>query len=156
MVRLQKVTQEQAEIWLELQIEAYLPLLEKYQDHETSPATETFGRIVERLNRSDGEHFFILKDGEAVGGVRVAWRAESARYRLGGIFVLPRFQNLGIGGIAMQMVEARYPDAASWELDTILQEKRNLHFYEKLGYRREGAENVVNDKLTLVSYKKYL
>jgi hypothetical protein len=35
----------------------------------------------------------------------------------------------------------------------VLQEKRNLNFYEKLGYRREGEEHVINDMLTLVPPK---
>ena len=156
MVELQKITVEQAPKWLEMQIEAYTSLLEKYQDHEISPAAETLERVIERMGVPFREHFFILKDGEIVGGVRTAWWTGTTRYRLGGIFILPRFQNMGIGQIAMQLAESRYPDATTWELDTLLQEPRNLHFYEKLGYRREGEENVVNDKLTLVFYKKYL
>ena len=155
-IELQKLSVSDAQKWLELQIEAYMPLFEKYQDHETSPACETLDRIVERMGLSFLEHFFILKDDEIVGGVRTAWWPDTTRYRLGGIFILPQFQDFGIGQIAMNLVESCYPDATSWELDTLLQEKRNLHFYEKLGYRREGEEHVVNDRLTLVFYKKYL
>lgn len=40
------------------------------------------------------------------------------------------------------------------ELDTILQEKGNCHLYEKLGYKRTDKTQKVNDKLTLVFYKK--
>lgn len=156
VIELEKATVEQAEKWLELQKEAYAPLLEKYQDYETSPATETLERVIERMRAPQRDHFFITKDGEFVGGVRTARWAGIPRYHLGGIFILPRFQGLGIGQIAMRLVEALYPEANSWELDTILQEKRNLYFYEKLGYRREGEENAINDKLTLVFYKKIL
>jgi hypothetical protein len=53
------------------------------------------------------------------------------------------------------MTESLYPGAASWELDTLFQEPRLLHFYEKLGYRREGAETPINDRLSLAFYKKY-
>jgi len=155
-IELKKITTADAPKWLELQVEAYTPFLEKYQDYETSPAAETLERVVERMNASFREHFFILMDGEIVGGVRTALWTGTTRYRLGGIFILPRFQDLGIGQIAMNLVEALYPNATSWELDTLLQEKRNIHFYEKLGYRREDEEQIVNDKLTLVFYKKYL
>ena len=44
--------------------------------------------------------------------------------------------------------------AANWELDTILQEKGNCYLYEKMGYRQTGKTEVVNDKMTLVFYKK--
>lgn len=42
----------------------------------------------------------------------------------------------------------------NWELDTILQEPKNCYLYEKLGYRQTGKTEVVNDRLTLVSYEK--
>ena len=54
------------------------------------------------------------------------------------------------------MIEDLYPNATSWELDTILQEPRLLHFYEKLGYVREGEEKVINEKMSTVSYRKLM
>ena len=155
-IELQKTTVEQAPKWLEMQIEAYTPYLEIYHDYDVNPAAETLERVIERMNAPCQEHFFIVKDGEVAGSVRTGWWPDTTRYRIGGILILPRFQNRGIGQVAMNLVESRYPNATTWELDTLLQEKRNLHFYEKLGYQREGGESVVNDKLTLVFYKKYL
>jgi RimJ/RimL family protein N-acetyltransferase len=155
-IELKKINAADAPQWLEMQIGAFMPLLLKYGDHGTSPAAETLEQVVKRMNSPFCEHFFILGAGEPVGGVRTAWRTGAARYRIGGIFILPQFQDMGIGQIAMQLAEARYPNAVSWELDTPLQEERNLHFYEKLGYRREGGEDTVNDQLTLAFYKKYL
>lgn len=43
---------------------------------------------------------------------------------------------------------------SNWELDTILQEKGNCYLYEKMGYYQTGKTEVINDKLTLVFYKK--
>jgi hypothetical protein len=40
------------------------------------------------------------------------------------------------------------------KLDTILQEQGNCHLYEKFGYNQIGETKVINDKLTLVFYKK--
>ncbi|MCL2402034.1 MAG: tRNA (adenine(22)-N(1))-methyltransferase TrmK [Oscillospiraceae bacterium] len=153
-IELQKLTIADAPQWHKLQVEAYAPLLEKYQDHETSPAAESLTQVIARISAPSREHFFILKDGEIVGGVRTAWQLDTTRFRLGGIFILPRFRDMKIGQIAMNLVEARYPDAETWELETILQEERNIHFYEKLGYRRVGEEVVVNSNMTLVSYIK--
>lgn len=41
-----------------------------------------------------------------------------------------------------------------WELDTILEEEANCYLYEKMGYYKTGKVEKVNDKLTLVYYKK--
>lgn len=44
--------------------------------------------------------------------------------------------------------------SANWELDTILQERRNCHLYEKMGYRQTGKTEVINERLTLTFYEK--
>ena len=43
---------------------------------------------------------------------------------------------------------------SNWELDTILQEKGNCHLYEKMGYRKTGKMEKVNERMTLVFYRK--
>ena len=47
-----------------------------------------------------------------------------------------------------------YPDAVTWRLDTIKQEKGNCHLYEKCGFIRTGGERIVNENMTLVDYEK--
>ncbi|AHF06030.1 GNAT family acetyltransferase [Desulfitobacterium metallireducens DSM 15288] len=47
-----------------------------------------------------------------------------------------------------------YWNAKTWELDTILQERRNCYLYEKLGYKKTEKTEVINDKMTLVFYEK--
>ena len=42
----------EASIIHEMQIKAFMPLLEKYQDYDTSPANESVERIIDRLNQS--------------------------------------------------------------------------------------------------------
>ena len=46
-----------------------------------------------------------------------------------------------------------YPEVTTWKLETILQEERNCHLYEKCGFKRFGEEHVVNDKMTLIMYE---
>ena len=41
-----------------------------------------------------------------------------------------------------------------WCLDTILQEKGNLHLYEKMGYHRTGLIEKINDRMDIVFYEK--
>lgn len=41
-----------------------------------------------------------------------------------------------------------------WCLDTILQEKGNLHLYEKMGYHRTCKIEHINECMDLVFYEK--
>jgi len=159
-VTLRKVGVEASERWLAMQVETFTPFLEKYEDHEIDPATESLEKVRSRFQPWQ-EHFYIELNGEVVGGIRSAWWVKDdgsvpERYRLGNMMILPQYQNLGIGQEAVRLLEAQYPNAISWELDTLLQEERNLYFYEKLGYVRVGEPHVVNEKLSLVYYKKWL
>lgn len=47
-----------------------------------------------------------------------------------------------------------FPEARSFELATILEEERNCFLYEKMGYKRTEVIKKLNDKTTLVYYKK--
>ena len=42
----------------------------------------------------------------------------------------------------------------NWKLDTILQEEGNCHLYEKLGYKRTGLVEKVNERMDIVYYEK--
>jgi len=152
-------TENEAEFLHRLQVEAFMPLYEKYQDDETNPAKESLDtvrwKITDRL-RSD---FYIVKyEGEPVGGIRVRSHnggniTEGVRW-ISPIFVIPSFQGKGIAQKVIQKVFELYPDALTWRLDTIKQEPGNCHLYEKCGFVRYGDEDVVNDKMTLVKYEK--
>lgn len=39
-------------------------------------------------------------------------------------------------------------------IDTILQEKGNLHLYEKMGYVQTGKVEHINEKMDIVFYEK--
>jgi len=158
-IRLILATENEAEFLHRLQVEAFMPLYEKYQDDETNPAKESLDtvrwKITDRL-RSD---FYIVKyEGEPVGGIRVRSHnggniTEGVRW-ISPIFVIPSFQGKGIAQKVIQKVFELYPDALTWRLDTIKQEPGNCHLYEKCGFVRYGDEDVVNEKMTLVKYEK--
>ena len=77
-------------------------------------------------------------------------------YSVSPIFVLPEHQGKGIAQEVFTMVEQIYDDAKSWKSGTILQEKGNCYLYEKIGYKNTGTTKVINDKMTMVIYKKHL
>lgn len=73
--------------------------------------------------------------------------------RISPIFILPAFQGRGIAQEVIRLCEEAH-GSENWELDTILQEPKNCHLYEKMGYRRTGRTEVINERLTLVFYAK--
>ena len=137
-----------------MQIRAFQGLYEKYQDTATSPAAETADRMAARLEQPSTYYYFIEVDGVMVGAVRVVDKKEEGKAkRVSPIFILEEHRNQGYAQKALKMAEAIHGNS-NWELDTILQEKANCHLYEKMGYRQTGKPKRVNDKLTLVFYKK--
>jgi GNAT superfamily N-acetyltransferase len=139
----------------EMQIKAFMPLLEKYQDYETSPANETVENIITRINESFTDYYIIKSFEVTVGGIRVV-KKDNKTYRVSPIFIMPEHQGKGIAQKAFAIIEQIYDDAKLWELDTIMQEDGNCYLYEKLGYKRTEKTTVINDKMTIVFYEKHL
>lgn len=80
-----------------LQVAAFLPLLEKYQDRATNPANESVDRILERLAQSGSTYYFITVDGVRVGALRVVFDKAKKQARISPIFIVPAFQGKGYG-----------------------------------------------------------
>ncbi|MFC5405878.1 GNAT family N-acetyltransferase [Cohnella soli] len=137
----------------EMQIKAFMPLLEKYEDYETSPANESVERIIDRMKQSFTDYYIIQSSNTSVGAIRVV-KKENKTYRVSPIFILPEHQGKGIAQEVFSIIEDKYNDARVWGLDTILQEQGNCYLYEKLGYRRAGGLTQINNKMTIVFYEK--
>ena len=86
--------------------------------------------IDESLAAAGSEALHFMCAGERVGGAIVT--GAGADKMLDFIFVDPACQGRHIGLAAWNAIEARYPDAARWELVTPYHEKRNIHFYVNL------------------------
>lgn len=137
-----------------MQIEAFGELLEKYQDYDTNPASESMEKVEMRLKQDVTYFYFICMGQTKVGAVRVVEPREAGKNkRISPIFVMPEFRGRGIAQEAMRLCEELH-GSDNWELDTILQEPGNCHLYEKMGYLQNGRTQVVNERLTLVFYEK--
>lgn len=137
-----------------IQRAAYKPLYEKYQDHSTSPYMESKETILQKYTRPGTKGYVFVKDGVPVGAVRINLYPESKSGRVSALGVLPEYQGQGIAQEALLKIEEMHGDVERWFLDTILQEPGNCHLYEKIGYKRTGRTEAINDKLTLVFYEK--
>ncbi len=158
-IRLVLATEKDAELLHRLQVEAFMPLYEKYHDDETSPAKESLDTVRWKITDRLKSVFYIIEfENEPVGGVRVRHHSGGEVVKgvnwISPIFVIPKFQGKGIAQKVIQKVFELYPDTLTWKLDTIKQEPGNCYLYEKCGFVRYGDEDVVNEKMTLVKYEK--
>ena len=139
-------------IWL-MQKKAFGGLLEKYHDYGISPASESYERIIEKYEMQGFFYYFISDSGVNVGVNRIIDEQDGSRKRISPIWIMPEYRNKGYAQAAIKEAE-RIHGADNWSLDTILQEKGNLHLYEKLGYHRTGKIEKINDRMDIVFYEK--
>jgi len=95
LIELKLITREDAECLHKLQIEAFMPLYEKYQDDATSPAKESLETITKKIVDDNSDFYFILFNGEKAGAVRVKWHKGQKVHKnvnwISPIFVIPSF-----------------------------------------------------------------
>ena len=152
-INLVKATVNDVELIHKIQIEAFAELLNKYQDFDTSPANEPIEKVLWRLEQDTTYFYLIEYKNKYVGAIRVVDQKNGTPKRISPLFILPEYQNKGIAQKAIIEAEKIHGNT-NWERDTILQEKGNCYLYEKMGYNTTGKTKQINDKMTLVFYKK--
>ena len=152
-ITLRQAKREDLEKVWKMQIEAFAGLLEKYQDYDMSPAAEKIDKIIARFEQPWTTYFFIEAEGTDVGAVRVVDKKDGSRKRISPLWIMEEFRGKGYAQDAIRAVEDIYGEN-NWCLDTILQEKGNLHLYEKMGYRQTGRIEHINERMDIVFYEK--
>lgn len=154
MIKLVRANIQDAENLWKMQIAAFQDLYKKYQDQETSPATETLEKTIMRLEQPSTYYYFIEVEGVNVGAIRVIDAKESGKHkRISPIFIMKEYRGRGYAQKAIQLAEEIHGNS-NWDLDTILQENGNCHLYEKMGYCQTGVTKVINARMTIVYYRK--
>ena len=152
-IELKPVKREELETVWKMQVEAFKDLLQKYQDYDMSPAAESIDKITARFEQPWTTYYFIMADGKCVGVIRIVDKKDTSRKRISPIWIMKEFRNKGYASRAILEAE-RIHGLHHWCLDTILQEKGNLHLYEKMGYHRTGRIDKINDRMDIVYYEK--
>lgn len=152
-ISLRKAAREEIETLWQMQVEAFSPLLEKYQDHDMSPAAESLERVTEKFDQPFTTYYFILRGDTAVGAVRVVDKKDGSRKRISPLWIMPGHRGNGYAQQAITALETLY-GPEHWQLDTILQEKGNTHLYEKMGYVRTGKIEHVKENMDIAFYEK--
>lgn len=152
-ITLEEAKESDAAAVFNMQIIAFRPLLEKYQDYDTNPGNEKLERVLQRIHNPRGRFLKILIDEVLAGAINIVEK-EKHCYWISPLFILPEFQGKGIAQKAMILAEELVPQAKSWNLSTILEEEGNCYLYRKLGYRQIGEPKKLNEKTTLVYFEK--
>jgi ribosomal protein S18 acetylase RimI-like enzyme len=147
---IEMATTEDAEEILRLQKLAYTSEAIIYNDFLIQPLLQTLEET-----RDEIKHQFVLKyEGEKgiMGSVR-GYSKDNTTY-IGKLIVHPRFQNTGIGTLLMKEIEGKFPLNRRFEIFTGHKSQKNLHLYDKLGYKQYSSK-IINEKLTLIYLEKF-
>ena len=156
-IELVKADLKDAELIHTMKYGSFLPLYNRYHDNATSPVTEPLEKVIRHLQSPNCDYWLIHYLDKTVGAIRTVFDGEQDGkhiYRVSPLFILPEYQNRGIGYAAMMAIFEEYPQADVWRLSTIKQEKGNCHLYEKCGFSISAPEKAVNERMTLVFYQK--
>lgn len=152
-VTLRKATRDDIETIWRMQVEAFSELLDKYQDFDISPATESLEKIGAKFEQPWTTYYFIVQEDIIVGVVRIVNKNDGSRKRISPIWIMAEFRNKGYAQQAITELEKIY-GSDNWRLDTILQEKGNLYLYEKMGYVQTGEIEHIKENMDIVFYEK--
>ena len=150
-VQIKKANKSEWKELLELQKKVFMSLYKKYEDNETTPVFESKEHFKERFD--SGDYYKILYGKKLIGGVNVKL-IEPGKMKLHIINILEEYKNKKIGQEVIKRLELMYPEIVEWSVITIFNEKRNCHFYEKVGYVQTEKKIKVNEKMTLIEYIK--
>lgn len=153
MLKLQKITRQDANLYHAMQVRAFQPLLDEYQDVKTNPAADSLQKVEERLSLESSSAYFIRFADQIVGALRLV-RAAHTVMKVSPLFILPEFQGRGYAQQAMMQAEIENPEITEWVLDTIKEEKYLCRLYERLGYVPTGREEKLQPGMTLIYYQK--
>ena len=152
-VQLLRAAENDAENIRAMQQTAFAGLLEKYQDYDMSPATESLEKIKWKITHPDSYYYFIRVGEKIVGGIRIVDAGDGTRKRISPLYIMPDYRGMGYAQAAMLEAE-RIHGTSHWKLDTILQEAGNCYLYEKMDYHQTGHQTVIKENMTIVDYEK--
>jgi ribosomal protein S18 acetylase RimI-like enzyme len=135
-----------------LQKQSYLSEAELYNDYSIKPLIQTLDDIKQDFSKQIFLKAVIDDNTTIVGSVR-AYQQNDTVF-IGRLAVDPKYQNKGIGAKLMISIEEFFESAKRFELFTGHKSIKNIHLYQKLGYR-EFKRIPINDSLTMVYFEKF-
>jgi len=152
-LRLEKATENDAQAIFDIQVKAFMPLLNKYWDYETNPANENIERVISRINQYNGDFYKILAGNTLVGAICVFWRND-VQFWISPMFILPTHQGKGIAQKVINLIEGMFPQATTWELATILRLLKEVDAELRIGstLRSKLTEDLASIKNRIIRW----
>ena len=108
MIRLERAGAEDLETIIAIQRASFKAVYEKYQD-EYDPYLEDRERIKWKLaERPNSYYYFVKKDEENIGFLRVQTNEELTEAWLGTAAILPPYQGKGYGSEGLRLLEEEF------------------------------------------------
>lgn len=137
---------------LVLQKQAFLSEADIYNDFDISPPLlQTLKELTKEFSES-----IILKAvlGDFIVGSVRGFQVDETVF-IKRLIVNPNYQNQGIGTKLMKSIEDSFKNNKRYELFTGHKSKRNLHLYQKIGYK-EFKRIPIHENLTMIYLEKYV
>jgi len=137
---------------LVLQKQAFLSEADIYNDFDISPPLlQTLEELTKEFSES-----IILKAvlGDFIVGSVRGFQVDETVF-IKRLIVNPNYQNQGIGTKLMKSIEDSFKNNKRYELFTGHKSKRNLHLYQKIGYK-EFKRIPIHENLTMIYLEKYV
>ena len=137
---------------LVLQKQAFLSEADIYNDFDISPPLlQTLEELTKEFSES-----IILKAvlGDFIVGSVRGFQVDKTVF-IKRLIVNPNYQNQGIGTKLMKSIEDSFKNNKRYELFSGHKSKRNLHLYQKIGYK-EFKRIPIHENLTMIYLEKYV
>jgi ribosomal protein S18 acetylase RimI-like enzyme len=151
-VEITKASFEDLKIILVLQKQAFLSEADIYNDFDISPPLlQTLEELTKEFSES-----IILKAvlGDFIVGSVRGFQVDETVF-IKRLIVNPNYQNQGIGTKLMKSIEDSFKNHKRYELFTGHKSNRNLHLYQKIGYK-EFKRIPIHENLTMIYLEKYV
>lgn len=133
-VELEKAKVKDAHELLAMQKESFKSYIDKYGKFDTNPYYMTLHRIEFNIKYRFGDYQKIIYNGKLVGAIFAFALDESNAWKIAQLYVLPEYEGIGIGSLAIEEFFKLHNDVKEWYADTINEEKQNLDFYKSHGF----------------------
>lgn len=153
MAYLERITKKDIPKIFHIQKEGFEKLYTKYQDKH-SPYNETNETLLKKFDCRNNYMFLIKIKQNCIGYIRVVTNDTNDQARIAPIVILPQYENLGLGTSIIQLIESEFDTVIEWHLGTILQEKKLVHFYTKLGYEQQVTTEPIQEGMDEVFFTK--
>jgi ribosomal protein S18 acetylase RimI-like enzyme len=150
IMNVEQATIDDAQEILALQKLAYISEAEIYNDFTIPPLHQTLDEI--KAEFADQRFLKFCSDSRITGSVR-AYVKEGTCF-IGKLIVHPECQNRGIGTKLLEEIENTFDHVTRYELFTGHKSRKNLHLYEKNGYKIFRRQ-ILTEDLTIVFMEKY-